>query len=73
MQIDSKPNSVYKLSSELGIRSNINKPDVEARYARQVIELLPFKLRSFVRLLLVIGSRASNCTTKNTSDDIDNI
>lgn len=32
MQIDSKPNSVYELSVELGTRSNINKPYVETRY-----------------------------------------
>lgn len=58
MQIDSKPNSVHELSTELGTRSNINKPDVETRYTRQAIKLLPFKLRLFVRLLLTIGSKS---------------
>jgi len=70
MQIDSKPNSAHELSTELGTHSNINKPDVKTRYTRQVIELLPFKLRLFVRLLW-IESKASNCTAKNTPDDID--
>lgn len=72
MQIDSKPNSVYELNIELGTRSNINKPNVEnAIYTRQAIELLPFKLRLFVRLLFTIGSKASNCTAKSTPDNID--
>jgi len=38
MKIDSKPNSVHELSTELGTYSNINEPDVKTRYTRQVIE-----------------------------------